>query len=79
MASKQVKATKQLQTAEELGRKAFNKTIMCVPAKDKDLLDMLVGRKIGETPEGEASTVNIMKAWMKGWYAERDISLQKIK
>jgi cell wall assembly regulator SMI1 len=54
--------------AHELGRNR-------VPAQDKKLLQMFDGRNIGETPTGEASTMDLMKAWTNGWDKARSIQM----
>lgn len=59
----------QLFAASVLGTIAFNTGRACVPAHDAELMSMLEGRRIGQTPEGEASTVAILDAWLKSWNA----------
>lgn len=60
-----MKAT-QLQTAENLGTLDFAKEFISA-SQSAELMKMLEGRKIGETPENEASSIEIMDAWKKGW------------
>jgi hypothetical protein len=62
-----MKATQILQ-ASVLGTIAFNAGKKCVPAWDKDLMQMLSGRMIGQAPAGEASSVAILKAWSDAWH-----------
>jgi hypothetical protein len=57
----------QLLEAGSLGFVAFTSGKKRVPAQDKSLVKFFKGRKVGETPEGEASTIAIMEAWNKGW------------
>jgi hypothetical protein len=72
-----MKAT-QLQTAENLGTLDFAKGIMAAPSKSPELMKMLEGRKIGETPKCEASSIEIMNAWTKGFNAaKREMMKQK--
>lgn len=65
-----MKATDQIKKAEKLGATAFNNNAMCVPALDRNLLNMLAGRGIGETPKGEASTIRLLKSWTGAWHNE---------
>lgn len=37
------------------------------PALDKEMMKMFAGRKIGEAPKGEASSIDLMKAWTRSW------------
>lgn len=37
------------------------------PAFDEQIDLMLAGRKVGETPAGEASTVEICESWHRGY------------
>lgn len=60
----------QLEEAKILGAHAYHGGLKCVPYLDKEIMRMLDGRKVGETPEGEASTIEIMQAWSKGWVIE---------
>ncbi|MEB2158963.1 hypothetical protein VDS42_19125 [Xanthomonas campestris pv. campestris] len=59
----------QLDKAAQLGAAAFAAGKMCVSAHDPAVLLMLKGRRVGETPEGEAGTVEILKAWSGAWVA----------
>lgn len=59
----------QLQRAAELGKAALSKGYKA-PAQDPDLMALLgAGREIGKTPPGEASTVDIFKAWNRAHQA----------
>ena len=60
-----MKAT-QLQTAETLGTLDFAKGFISA-SQSIEIMNMLEGRKIGETPKSEASSIEIMDAWKKGW------------
>lgn len=60
----------QLAFAYELGRIAKQKHMICMPAADKTLSQMFVGRQVGQQPDGEASTVDLGKAWLRGWTHE---------
>lgn len=57
----------QLNHAQDLGLQAFQNGITRTPIYDKELMKMLEGRTIGETPEGEATSIQLMNAWFKGW------------
>jgi hypothetical protein len=61
--------TSQIQTvsAEILGTEAFNKGMKRICAFDSDLSKLMIGRNVGETPKGEASSISIMKHWYTGW------------
>ena len=62
-----MKATQILQ-ASVLGTIAFKSGKKCVPAWDNDLAKMFIGRQVGQTPKGEASTIEILKAWTTAWH-----------
>jgi len=62
-------ANNQIFEASVLGTLAFKNGIKRSPALDKELKKFFVDRKIGETPEGEASSIDIMKAWTNSWDA----------
>jgi hypothetical protein len=57
--------------AFELGKTAFLKGLNCIPCQDKYVMGMLTGRKVGQAPQGQASTKNILDMWTKGWYDAR--------
>ena len=65
----QSKKSSQILEASVLGTIAFNNGIKRVPHFDLELSKMFKGRFIGITPKGEASSINIMKAWLQGWDA----------
>lgn len=72
----------QILQASVLGTQAFNAGIKRAPFYDAELQKMLIDRKIGETPEGEASSVDIMKAWTNSWDAanlSRELYIAKSK
>lgn len=58
----------QLKAAADFGRATFLAGGKCIPAFDARLMAMLGGRYIGETPDGEASSLDIMKAWSGAWH-----------
>jgi hypothetical protein len=60
--------TTQILQASVLGTLAFKSGKKCIPAHDADLMNMLSGRMIGQTPKGEASNIQIMKAWTNAWH-----------
>jgi hypothetical protein len=59
--------TAQILAAMTLGTIAFNEGKKATPCQNADLMNMIGGRKIGETPKGEASSVKIMEAYLRGW------------
>ena len=64
-----MRASKQILQAAILGTQAFNSGVKCAPCLDNGLMDMLVGRTVGVTPEGEATTIAILDAWKDAWVA----------
>jgi hypothetical protein len=62
-------ATTQTLQAAVLGTIAFKAGVKCMPCLDKSLLAMFVGRQLGETPAGEASTMKLMTVWQQAWTA----------
>ena len=69
--------TSQITTAETFGMINHEQGIMRVPAQSKELMDMLKGRKAGETPKNEASTLELMDAWTKGWDKAKRIMMKE--
>jgi len=70
-----MKAADQIKYAADFGRAAFLADDKCTPALDARLMEMLSGREVGcmtpcSTPEGEASSVEIMDAWSRAWHRE---------
>jgi hypothetical protein len=63
-----MRADIQIITAALLGTAAYKNGNKCIPAQDAELLEMFRGREIGETPEGEASTIHLLKIWQKAWH-----------
>ena len=59
--------TTQILSAAVLGTIAFAQGIKCAPCLDSKLMNMLAGRQIGETPKGEASSIQLMTEWSKAW------------
>lgn len=62
-----MKLSGQILTASVLGTIAYKEGKLRVPAKDSGLLEMIKGRRVGETPDGEASTIRLMEAWLEAW------------
>jgi hypothetical protein len=58
----------QIVTASVLGTKAFNKGIDPKPCDDTELMEIIKGRFGAETPQGEACTIAILKAWLRAWH-----------
>lgn len=48
--------------AETLGMIAYARGIHCAPCLDRDMMDTLKGRELGDT-----RTVKELKAWTNGW------------
>ena len=65
-----MKAVDQIKFATDFGRATFHANDKCTPAFDARLMAMLRGREIGSTPEGEASSTDIMDAWSAAWHRE---------
>lgn len=61
--------TPQLLEASVLGTLAFKNGLKRAPFYDTELNKFFAGRGVGETPEGEASSVAIMKVWTNAWDA----------
>lgn len=59
----------QLKVARTLGAEHFARGGRCLPVSDRKLLAMIgeLNRPVGVTPEGEAPTALILKAWTHGW------------
>lgn len=71
-----MKAT-QITTAETLGTLDFSKGFISV-SQSAEFMNMLKGRNIGQTPKLEASTIELMDAWKKGWNkAKRQMMKEK--
>ena len=68
MAKKNI-TTKDLQIARAytLGVTAFKNGTQRVPHHDAELNKFFIGRDIGETPKGEASSMAIMTTWLRAW------------
>lgn len=49
------------------GEEAFKRGLLKAPAQDSKLITLLEGRKVGETPKGEPTTLQIFEYWIKGW------------
>lgn len=71
-----MKKSIQISTAVNLGRIAHGQNKPSAPASDKDFIAMLEGRPVGQTPPGEASTIQLCKAWRAGWHQAHDIYLK---
>jgi len=64
---KQSMKTAQILAAMTLGTIAFKAGKKAIPSQNAELLELMAGRKIGETPKGEASSIKIMQAYLTGW------------
>lgn len=67
-----MKREQQLIHAANLGALAHKAGKRCLPIADSNLLQMLKGRQYDVTPEGEAGTVEILKAWTDNWHLEKE-------
>ena len=66
----------QIAAAAALGKLAF-KIGITTPRHDIDLNDFLLkGRKVTQTPRGEASMIEILDAWSKGWAEAKQAALK---
>jgi hypothetical protein len=61
--SKNTIAASQILEASILGTLAFKNGLKRAPFYDVELSKLFKNRNVGETPKGEATTINIMKAW----------------
>lgn len=52
------------------GKEAFAAGRGSAPALDAQVMDLLKGRQLGVTPEGEASTIEILKSFTDSWAKE---------
>lgn len=59
-------AKAQLTRARQLGASAFNEGLSS-PSIDSELMEMIRHRPIGQHPAGEASSADIIKAWLRGY------------
>ena len=62
-------ANTQILQASVYGTLAFKAGIESAPCLDKNVKEMIRGREVAKTPAGEASTVEILKAWRAAWHA----------
>ena len=69
--------TSQITTAETFGMINHEQGIIRVPAQSKELMEMLSNRKVGKTPKNEATTIELMNAWTKGWDKARNIMMKE--
>ena len=59
----------QILRAALLGTDAFKAGKGSAPCLNKEVMEMLTGRPVGETPKGEASSIEIMDAYSNSWHA----------
>lgn len=62
-----MRATSQILTAETFGIINYEEGIKRIPAQSKQLMNMIKGRDIGQTPKNEAATTDLMESWNRGW------------
>jgi hypothetical protein len=59
----------QIFQASILGTLAFNEGRKRILGWDTELMALMPGRFVGQTPKGEASSAAIMGAWLRAWDA----------
>lgn len=59
----------QITQAETLGLINYEQDTIRAASQSKGLMTMLEGYEIGKTPQGKASSKQLMDAWYKGWDA----------
>lgn len=63
----------QILIASLAGTAAYNRGESSAPCQDAEFMprfaDMIHGREIGYTPDGQASTIAILKAYGTAWHA----------
>lgn len=67
----------QIATAENLGIIAHESGKMRIAAQSKELMEMLSGRKVGQTPKNEASSEELMDAFYSGWDKAKRIMMKE--
>lgn len=72
-----MKAQSQYIIAFNYGVINHEEDIMRAAAMSKELTSMLENREVGVTPEGEASTQDLMDAWYKGWDSAKDAYMRR--
>lgn len=65
-----MKKIEQLCVAEIIGTRAYHDGLSLHEAQCEANCFLMDGRKIGETPDGEATSVAIMRAVMIGWVSQ---------
>ena len=75
--NKETMTNPQITTAETFGMINHEQGTMRVPAQSKELMNMLIGWKVGESPKNEASTIELMNAWTKGWDKAKRIMMNE--
>ena len=69
--------TSQITAAETFGMINHEQGVMRAPAQSKELMSMIAGRKIGETPKNTPSSIELMDAWTKGWDKAKRIMMKE--
>ena len=67
----QLKVADQVIKARLLGETAFQAGKTCSPKGERDFLKFLLDcgdRKVGQTPVGEAPTLDLLDAWISSWH-----------
>ena len=67
----------QITLAETYGMIAHGKETIRAFAQCKDAVKMTEGRQIGKIQKGEASSIQLMDAWYKGWDEAHRIHMKK--
>ncbi|BBI90610.1 hypothetical protein HYO65_gp218 [Tenacibaculum phage PTm1] len=63
----------QFQQARLIGMNDYKNGIIRASAQSTELNKMFIGRNVGETPEGEASSIDLMKLWYAGWDKAKEL------
>ena len=58
---------KQIEQATRYGKQAYKDGLPVAAVMNSKLMEMISARSVGETPDGEASTVDILQAYTMGW------------
>ena len=68
---------KQILSAETFGIINFENGMLRSVSQSNDIMNMLAGREIGKTPKNEATSLEIMNAWYKGWDKAKRIMMKE--
>lgn len=60
----------QLNKAKTLGKDSFHAGKQSAPCLSAELMTMLEGREVGNTPANEATSIEIMRSYANAWHHE---------